>query len=112
MGHRILMTLLMFCATSSAAGEVTRECQGNIESFDRKVEKAGISYKLWYELSDSIAKVRFAGREFEVKAERGKSWKGLWLQRMDKDLYFSYLPDEGGTIKFQLEPNRWYSGNC
>ncbi len=112
MRYITLMTLLLVCITPAVAEEITRECQGNIESFDQKIEMASVSYKLKYEITGSIAKVRFAGREFEVNIERGQSWKGLWLKRMDSDLYFSYLPDDGGTIKFQFEPNRWYSGNC
>ena len=65
-----------------------------------------------YSLSGESAKVRFAGREFDVKAEHGKSWEGVWLNRMDDDIYFSFLPSEGGTIKFEFKPDLWYSGNC
>ena len=78
----------------------------------RRVIRAGVLYKLFYEVSGPEAKVRFAGREFDALAERGKSWKGLWIKRIDSAVYFSFLPDDGGTIKFQFEQDRWYSGNC
>ena len=95
-----------------AAAEVTRLCQGNIETFAKKVVQTGVSYKLNYEISGQSAKVRFAGREFEARVELGKSWKGPWVKKMDENIYFSYLPEDGGTIKFQFEPDRWFSGNC
>ena len=98
---------------SSARAEFTElTCLGNIETFDRQIIKAGVSYKLSYSVSGNSAKVGFAGREFDVKAEQGKSWRGVWLQRMDDDLYFSFLPEDGGTVKFEFKPNEWYSGNC
>jgi hypothetical protein len=87
-------------------------CHGNIETFDKKLIQAGVIYKVVYETSGDVAKVWFAGREFEARAEKGKSWKGVWMKQMDDKVYFSLLPDEGGTIKFQFEENRWFSGNC
>jgi hypothetical protein len=92
--------------------EVTRTCQGNIETGSRQIVQAGVQYKLSYEVSGSTAKVRFAGREFDANVETGRSWAGPWFKRMDDEIYFSYLPEEGGTIKFQFSLDRWYSGNC
>jgi hypothetical protein len=89
-----------------------RTCQGNIETFNKQVIKAGVTYKLSYSISGTKVKVQFAGREFDALAEEGKSWKGPWIKKIDEDVYFSFLPDEGGTIKFEFEPNIWYSGNC
>ncbi|MFO0701892.1 MAG: hypothetical protein U0236_21970 [Nitrospira sp.] len=108
----IAAVLLVFSASVVNAGEVTRSCRGNIETGDRKIVKAGVEYKISYEVNGTAARVRFAGREFDARAEKGTSWKGLWLRAMDNDIYFSYLPDEGGTIKLEFEPNRWFSGNC
>ena len=106
--------LALFSVFICAAGasENDRTCYGNLETFNKQIIQAGITYKLSYEISDEKAKVRFAGREFDALAESGKSWKGLWIKRMDEGIYFSFLPEDGGTIKFQLEPDRWYSGNC
>ena len=101
--------------TVPAAAEVTyvtRTCQGNIETGSRQIAQTGVSYKLSYEISGSTAKIRFAGREFDAQVETGKSWTGPWVKRMDNEIYFSYLPEDGGTIKFQFAPDRWYSGNC
>ena len=94
------------------ANEFSKECLGNLETFDKKILQAGISYKIYYEINDKVAKVRFAGREFDAKVEQGKSWKGLWLTNYEDDFYFSYLPDEGGSIKFKFENQKWFSGNC
>lgn len=87
-------------------------CHGNIETFDKKLIQAGVIYMVVYDTSGDVSKVRFAGREFDARAETGKSWKGLWLKRMDSMVYFSLLPEDGGAIKFQFEENRWFSGIC
>ena len=94
------------------SAEVTRTCQGNIETFSRRIIQVGVQYKLSYAVSGSAARVRFAGREFDVNVETGGSWTGPWFKRMDGEIYFSYLPEEGGAIKFELLRDRWYSGNC
>jgi hypothetical protein len=101
---------VFICA--ACASEYDRMCYGNLETFNKQIIQAGVTYKLSYETSGAKAKVRFAGREFDALAESGKSWKGLWIKKMDEDTYFSFLPEDGGTIKFQFEPDRWYSGNC
>jgi uncharacterized membrane protein len=105
----ILLSSVMSCAIAS---DNERTCQGNLETFDKQIIKADVTYKLSYGISGSKVKVHFAGREFDANAESGKTWKGLWITRIDESIYFSYLPDEGGTMKFQFEPNLWYSGNC
>ena len=46
----LLAALLVVVTQTTVAEETIRSCQGNIETFDRKIEKAGVSYKLWYEL--------------------------------------------------------------
>jgi hypothetical protein len=120
----IVLLPLLFCvySCSSYNASVTKECVGNFETFDKKIIQAGVSYKLHYELSGALARVQFAGREFDAQAEKGTSWKGLWIKKMDGSpigyipkeggTYFSYLPEEGGIIKFQFEPQKWFSGNC
>jgi hypothetical protein len=100
---------------SSFASELAVTCRGNIETFDKKIVTAGVSYLLWQKVSGSKAEIRFAGKEFGVDvalATDGKAWKGRWLRKMDRNTYFSYLPDEGGTLKFEFETDRWFSGNC
>jgi hypothetical protein len=106
--------LALFSVFICAAGasENDRTCYGNLETFNKQIIQAGVTYKLSYEISDEKVKVRFAGREFDALAESGKSWKGIWIKRMDEGIYFSFLPEDSGTIKFQFEPDRWYSGNC
>ncbi len=99
-------------AIEAPAGEKELTCHGNIETFDKRIIRSGVSYMVVYNTSGDVSTVRFAGREFEAKAETGKSWKGFWLKRMDNKVYFSFLPDDGGTIKFQFEENLWFSGNC
>ena len=94
------------------ASDITRTCQGNIETYSRQIIQAGVSYKMSFEIFGSTAKIRFAGREFDAQVEMGKSWLGPWIKRMDNEIYFSYLPEDGGTIKFEFAPDRWYSGNC
>ncbi|MDX1913945.1 MAG: hypothetical protein SFU55_00045 [Methylophilus sp.] len=108
----IAIMLLNASIGCAIASDNERICQGNLETFDKQIIKAGVTYKLSYSISRSTVKIQFAGREFDAIAENGKSWKGLWIKRIDENIYFSFLPDEGGTIKFQFEPNIWYSGNC
>lgn len=108
----IAATFIGIVSCPVAAADNTRSCQGNIETSTKTIVQAGVSYKLNYEISGQSAKVRFAGREFEANVEFGKSWKGPWIKRMDEKVYFSFLPEDGGTIKFQFEPDRWFSGNC
>jgi hypothetical protein len=115
---KILAALILItwaCAIAAKPAQssfINQTCNGNIETYNRKVLQAGVTYKLSYSVSGKDAEIRFAGREFKVSIERGSSWLGLWLKRIDSEVYFSFLPDEGGTLKFEFEPNRWYSGNC
>ena len=115
--RRVIQTvtaLALFGAVvcTSGASESNRTCHGNLETGNRQIIQAGVTYKLSYDISGTKAKVRFAGREFDARAETGKSWTGVWIKRMDEGIYFSFLPEDGGAIKFQFEPDRWYSGNC
>ncbi len=107
-----VLTLFSIFICAANAAENSRTCHGNIETFNKQLIQAGVTYKLSYEVLGANAKVQFAGREFDALAESGKSWKGLWIKKMDEDVYFSFLPEDGGTIKFQFEPDRWFSGNC
>ena len=111
---KVFIAIMLFNAAISfaIASDNEKTCQGNLETGNKQIIKAGVTYKLSYSISGSTAKIQFAGREFDAIAESGKSWKGLWIKRIDESIYFSFLPDEGGTIKFQFEPNLWYSGNC
>lgn len=111
---KAFIAIMLFNAAISfaIASDNEKTCQGNLETGNKQIIKAGVTYKLSYSISGSTAKIQFAGREFDAIAESGKSWKGLWIKRIDESIYFSFLPDEGGTIKFQFEPNLWYSGNC
>jgi len=100
-------------ATGNAlASEFDVTCRGNIETFDKKLIQTDVTYFLRYYVSGTNAKVRFAGREFDAVIEIGSSWKGRWIKKIDDKEYFSFLPDDGGTIKLEFEPNRWFSGNC
>lgn len=112
---RILGIAILCVATSGiamASEEVKSTCRGNIETFDKKIIQTDVIYLLWYEISGPRAKIRFAGREFDALVEKMSSAKGHWIKRIDDSIYFSFVPEEGGTIKFQFEPNRWFSGNC
>ena len=107
-----VVVLCVTLASTGTASELEATCRGNIESFDKKIIQAGVTYLLRYEISDAKAKIKFAGREFDAVVERGTSWKGHWIKKIEDEEYFSFLPNDGGTIKFQFEPNRWFSGNC
>jgi hypothetical protein len=108
----IALVLFTTFICQANAKENKKTCYGNIETYSKEIVQAGISYKLSYEIFDSKVKIRFAGHEFDAIVENGNSWKGLWITKMDNDIYFSYLPDDGGTIKFKFKENLWYSGNC
>ncbi len=112
---KITTFFLLALALTASASEVKCICHGNIETFDKKIIKAGVSYFLWYEITGSKAKIRFAGREFDTEVATeisGTAWKGRWFRQMNDGIYFSFLPEEGGSIKFEFESDRWFSGNC
>lgn len=111
----ILGNLFALTIVGASASEIAVTCRGNIENFQKEMVQAGVTYFLWHEVSGAKAKIRFAGREFEADVARstdGKAWKGRWLRKIEGDTYFSYLPDEGGTLKFEFDTDRWFSGNC
>lgn len=100
--------------SSSTRQELARECRGNIETFHKDVIQYGVEYKLHIIVRNTTATVQFAGREFTARIDVSKSgtWKGRWIKRVDDEIYFSYLPEDGGTVKFKFSPDRWFSGNC
>lgn len=108
-GTLVLSSSLAFDAM---AGQKELTCHGNIETFAQKLIQAGVIYKIVYVTSGNVSRIRFAGREFDAKAETGKSWKGVWLKKIDDKMYFSLLAEDGGAIKFQFDENHWFSGNC
>lgn len=111
----ICITFSAILSSSVFASEVSLTCHGNIETFDKKVVTPGVTYFLWHKISGEKAEIRFAGKEFEAEvatAIDGKAWKGRWLRKIAGSTYFSYLPDEGGALKFEFESDRWFSGNC
>lgn len=115
MNVRSKLTVIMFAccfASSSPAAEVSRPCTGNIETESARVLTPGVSYQLVYDINGSRARISFAGKTLEVDVEYGMDWKGPWLMKMDDSGYFSFRPEEGGDIKFQIEPDRWFSGSC
>lgn len=109
---RNLGVVFLCAALTNVASASDSTCHGNIETFDKKLIQPGVTYFLRYDVSGTKAKIKFAGREFDAVVEKGSSWKGLWMKNLEAKEYFSFLPDEGGTLKFAFEPNRWFSGNC
>jgi len=107
--------VVLLCAVFTdiaLASEFDATCRGNIETFDKKIIQPGVTYLLKYDVSGTKAKITFAGREFDAVVEKGSSWEGRWIKNLEDKEYFSFLPDDGGAIKFEFEPNRWFSGNC
>lgn len=92
------------------------QCHGNIETFDRRLIQADANYWISYKIYQNKATVWFAGREFEADIEQNtaNAWRGYWLfvNDIDENLYFSYLPQQGGEMRFMFEPTVWFSGSC
>lgn len=65
------LALFSVFVCTAGASENNRTCHGNIETFNRQIIQAGVSYKLSYEISGTKAKVRFASREFDALAGEG-----------------------------------------
>lgn len=107
----VLIILSAICITTASAATV-RECQGNIETFDKKVIEPGVSYKIWYEISGDRATVRVAGRNIDAEVAKHRVWNGAWIRFAGESDYLSFWPDDGGTIKLELNTNYWFSGNC
>lgn len=109
-----LLVLKIGASDTWARDFVIKECLGNIETYDMKVIKPGVIYNVAYAQHGAIAQIRFAGREFEAENKKsiGNSWRGFWVFARKEGLYFSFLPDEGGTLKFEFEWNVWFSGSC
>jgi len=87
-------------------------CSGNIETFDKKIIKYNVDYRVSYLVNSDEAKARFAGREIDANATKGKTYNGYWMQNKKGNIYFSYLPDDGGQIKVEFESGEWFSGVC
>ncbi len=73
-----------------------------------------INLGLEYVLNDEIAHIVFNGKKFDAAVSKSSSgaWKGLWIKAINNQVYFSFLPDDGGQIKFEFETDRWFSGKC
>jgi len=112
MGKLFFVLSVFLFAGCSYDGYKETECTGNIESFEKKVLRYGIDYKVSYLINGDFAKIRIAGREIDTKATKGKSFLGYWLLINEPNSYLSYLPSDGGTIKFKLENGEWFSGTC
>ncbi|HBR69398.1 MAG TPA: hypothetical protein DEA55_08500 [Rhodospirillaceae bacterium] len=118
MKYKILFFLLLFSffpnlVLASERSFVISVCVGNIETFESQIIEAGVSYKIAYSILSDVAHIRFVGRDFDAAVDTGGAWKGPWLKKMNEEKeYFSFLPEDGGTIKFMFSPDRWFSGNC
>lgn len=88
------------------------ECIGNIETFDKKIIRNSVGYNISYLIDGKNSKIRIAGREIDASASKGKTYNGYWLMNNTELSYLSYLPDDGGTIKFKLESDEWFVGVC
>lgn len=88
------------------------ECIGNIETFEKKIIKSSIAYNVSYLIDGGKSKIRIAGREIDASASKGKTYNGYWLMNNSSHSYLSYLPDDGGTIKFKFENDEWFVGVC
>ena len=87
-------------------------CLGNHEKGLENIVETNVNYFLWYKFVGEKAKVRFAGREFEAKVSYEQMYDGPWLQNLGEMENFSFRPGDGGTIKFQLNDDLWFTGNC
>jgi hypothetical protein len=120
-GHLRVSTFILLSAFFVALASISLasraqtndvECLGNTETFDRRVLKPGVKYLMSYVIQGKAGTVKIAGREYTVAVDRGSSWKGPWLKFSNATDYLSFLPEDGGTIKLQLDHHVWFSGNC
>lgn len=110
----ILAIALLAVAPQAQAEWTQRTCLGNIETEDRLITTPGVQYKVFYDIKGETGLVSFAGRTFPAKVEYSEStWKGPWIKEFDrKSPYFSYLPDNGGEVRFEFSKDQWFAGNC
>lgn len=108
----VVVSALFIVSPSANAEQSKLLCYGNLETSQREIKHAGISYWLWYEISGEKANVRIAGREFSATSEQGSTFPGVWIKSIGKEHHFSFLPSDGGTTRAELEDNVWFSGNC
>lgn len=52
----VAFSLCIILANTATAAVIKTTCLGNIESFDRKIVQAGVTYLLRYEIFDTKAK--------------------------------------------------------
>jgi hypothetical protein len=75
--HKFNTLAFLLVATLGSGGAraefVDRTCFGNLETFDRQIIKAGISYKLSYLMSGESAKVRFCRSRIEREGRARES---------------------------------------
>lgn len=107
-----LAALLQLMISNAGAEAINLFCQGDIETKDKNVLEACVFYPLRYETTGSKANIRFAGKTFVASIEQGKSRKSKAIKKIDNETYFSFLPDDGGKIRFQFDQDRWYTGSC
>jgi hypothetical protein len=102
---------LAICNGPGAQASPTQvECLGNLETGARRIITPGVSYLATYWIDGRKAVVVFAGRQIEAGVSYGSRYSGPWIFRQDEP-YLSYLPSET-TIKFEFEPDVWFSGSC
>jgi len=107
-----LAALLQLMVCNAGAEAFNLFCQGDIETRDKNILAASVFYPLRYEITGSRANIHFAGKTFVATVEKVKSRKGKSIKKIDEEMNFSFLPDEGGKIRFQFDQDRWYSGIC
>ena len=90
------------------------ECKGNIETFDLTLISANVTYSMFYKIDDLEATIWFADRKFvsEVRSSSERAWRGNWLFVNEGNLYFSFLPEPIGEMRYMFEPNVWFAGRC
>ena len=91
-----MATLLQLMLSNAGAEAFNMFCQGDIETKDRNVLAASVFYPLRYEISGSKANIHFAGKTFVASVEKVKAHKGKSIRKIDGEMNFSFLPDDGG----------------
>ena len=107
-----LLILLLCMLSKNVFGEGFYLCLGNHETGLEKILETNVNYFLWYKFVGEKAKIRFSGREFDAKVSYGQFYEGPWLQNHGNKETFSFLPGDGGTVKFQFYDDLWFKGNC
>jgi hypothetical protein len=88
-------------------------CTGNIETFDKKLLQPGVQYSLLLNWDSKPPTVTVAGRSLKIEPSyNANMFKGPWFWNVIGKSYLSFLPDDGGILKLELESDVWYSGSC